>query len=144
MSKSANRKRNRNQAATTCAAAQIQGSEVIQMETFQTQSKASSTNLDFDADAEWVDDQATDNDHALIQGLIVAIARNDVAMVGTFVRLLPTSNFSLDAVSFRDTETDRVYSMLGLAKSLGANRVAAYLMSCGLKEDFIDDAGIFH
>ena len=115
-----------------------------QTDILQAQMNASSTNGDLDAEVEWLDDVATDSDHALIQGLIVAIARNDVAMVGTFVRLLPTSNFSLDAVSFRDTETDRVYSMLGLAKSLGANRVAAYLMSCGLKEDFIDDAGIFH
>ncbi len=115
-----------------------------QTDILQAQMNASSTNGDLDAEVEWLDDVATDSDHALIQGLIVAIARNDVAMVGTFVRLLPTSKLSLDGVSFRDTETNQVYSMLGLAKSVGANRVAAYLMSCGLNKDFIDDEVIFH
>lgn len=144
MGKSANRKRNRNQATTTGTTLQIQGSEMTQMDIHQTQMNASSTNCNFDADVEWLDDEVTDRDNALVQGLIVAIARNDVAMVDKFVTLLPTSNFSLDAVSLRDTGTGKVYSMLGLAKSLRANRVAAYLMSCGLNKDFIDDEGIFH
>ena len=144
MGKSTNRKRDRNQVATAHTTPQIQGSEMTQMDILQTQTNTLSTNLDFDADEEWLDDEVTDRDNALIQGLIVAIARNDVAMVDKFVTLLPTSNLSLDTVSFRDTGTGKVYSMLGVAKSLRANRVAAYLMSSGLKEDFIDDGGIFH
>lgn len=114
------------------------------IDNLQTQMNASSEYLDFDTDNEWLDVEVTDRDIALVEGILVAIIRNDVAMVDKFVTLLPTSNLSLDTVSFRDTGTDQVYSMLGLAKSLGANRVAAYLMSSGLSKDFIDDEGTLH
>jgi hypothetical protein len=109
------------------------------METFQTRSKASSTNCDFDTEAEWLDDEVTDGDLALTQGILLAVAHDDVVTAGKLVRLLPTLNLSLESVSFHDTDSDQLYSLLGLAKCLGANRVAAYLMSCGLNKDFIDD-----
>lgn len=112
---------------------------MTQTDIHQSQMNALFKDLDFYDDDGCLDVDVADRDVALVRGLFLAIIRNDVAMVDTFVRLLPTSNLSLDTVSLRDTETDQVYSMLGLAKCLGANRVAAYLISCGLNKDFIDD-----
>lgn len=114
----------------------------------QAQMNARFDYLDSDTDAEWTDVDVSDRDLAMIEWLLMAIARNDVALVTKIVAALSQFGLSLDTLSFRDTETEtdsnQVYSMLGLANSLGAHRVAAYLMSCGLTDDFMDDGGIFH
>lgn len=145
MGRAANRKRDRNQKDAARVAQEIGEAEAAHTHAEHVSTNASFLTVDScEADDEWSDIEVSDQDLALVEWLLLAIARNDVAQVTKAVAILPQSNLSLDGLSFRDTSTDQVYSMLGLAKSLGANRVAAYLMSCGLKNDFIDDGRTVH
>jgi hypothetical protein len=144
MGKAANRKRNSNQATTAQPSQQIQGSEMTQVDILQSQINATYAYLDLEADDELTVVELTNRDIALSQGLLVGITCDDVVMIDKFVTLLPTSNLTLDSVSFYDSDTDQAYSMLGFAKALSANRVAAYLMSRGLNKDFIGDQGTLH
>ena len=145
MGKAANRKRDRNQKDATSVAHQIGESEAARTHAEHASMNAPCLTVDFcEADDESADVEVSAQELALVEQLVFAIARNDVAQVTKLVAVLPQSNLSLDGLSFRDTTTDEVYSMLGLAKSFEAYRVAAYLMSCGLKNDFIDDVRIVH
>jgi len=144
MGKTANRKRNSKQATTAQPSQQIQGSEMAQMDVLQSQINATYAYLDLDAADELTEVEMTNRDIALSNGLLVGMTYDDVVMIDKFVTLLPTSNLTLDSVSFYDSDTDQAYSMLGFAKVLSANRVAAYLMSRGLNKDFIGDQGTLH
>ena len=144
MGKAANHKLDRNQKAAARTAQEIGESEMAHTHVEHLPTNASFLTVDCEADDEWLDVEVSDHDLALVEWLLLAVARNDVALVTKIVASLPRSNLSLEALSFRDTDSDQVYSMLGLAKSQGAGGVAAYLMSCGLHNDFIDDGRIFH
>lgn len=95
-------------------------------------------------DDEWVDVEVTDQDLALIEWLLVSVARDDVGQVRKIAGILPHSHLSLDTLSFRDNDSDLVYSLLGLANSLDAKRVAEYLLTCGLRNDVIDETVTVH
>lgn len=145
MGRAANRKRDRNQNDAASVAQEIGEAEAVHIHAEHVSTDASFLTVDScETDDEWLDVDVSDQDLALVEWLLLAIARNDVAQVKKIVAILPKSNLSLEGLSFRDTSTDQVYSMLGLARSLGANRVAAYLISCGLKNDFVDDGRTVH
>lgn len=145
MGKAANRKRDRNQKAVARLAHEIWESEAAHAHTGHVSTNAPCLTVDFcEADDEWADVEVSDQDLALVEQLLFAIARNNVAQVAKLIAILPQCNLSLDGLSFRDTETDQVYSMLGLANSFGARSVVPYLMSCGLNNDFVDDGRVVH
>lgn len=144
MGKAANHKLDRNHKAAVRTAQEIGESETAHTHAEHLPPSGAFLTVDCEPDGEWSDIEVSDHDLALVEWLLLAVARDDVVGVSKIVAILPQSNLSLGALSFRDTETDQGFSMLGLAKSLKAHHVAAYLMSCGLNKDFVDDGGIFH
>ena len=144
MGTAANHKRDSNQKCVVDNGTAIGQPEMTYAHHGLAHSNPSFLSIDFDSDSEWTDIEITDRDLALVERLLIATARNDVALVAKIAAVLPNSNLSLDELSFRDTETDQVHSMLGLAKSLGADCVEAYLKGCGMTNDFVNEDGLYH
>lgn len=89
------------------------------------------------------DDQATAADEIVMMGLLKAAAHDDVELLEEVMSIFPSMNLTLHSVSFRDTDDNCVYSLLGIAKKLFAFKVGCFLISQGLTQDYIDNEGIF-
>jgi hypothetical protein len=101
--------------------------------------------MDCANDDDWFDVEISDGDLALVEQLLIAVARDDVCQVKNLLSVLPRSHLSLDDLSFRDTESDEVFSLLGIAMSLNAEMVAELLISHGLlKSPIVDECSSFH
>jgi hypothetical protein len=101
--------------------------------------------MDCANDDDWLDVEVSDGDLALVEQLLLAVARDDLFHVKQLLAVLPRSHLSLDRLSFRDTESDDVYSLLGIAISLGAATVANHLITHGLLNDpVVDECSLFH
>lgn len=94
---------------------------------------------------DWLDVEISDDDLLLVEQLLLAVARDDLCQVEKLLAVLPRSHLSLDGLSFRDTESDEVFSLLGIAMSLDAAMVADHLISHGLlKDPIVDECSSFH
>ena len=86
-------------------------------------------------DDDWIDVRISDHDLALVEWLLSAIARDDLDQVKQVIAILRRSNLPPHALNFLDTDSEQARSMVSVAISLGANQVADYLISRGLRGD---------
>jgi hypothetical protein len=95
------------------------------------------------ANDEWLDDVLTEKDEILMEELTSAVFRDDAHAVAKLLPLLSLQKLEMNAISFRDFETDCVYSILGLARQLSSWNVCSLMTALGMTQDYIDDEGIF-
>jgi hypothetical protein len=87
--------------------------------------------------------QAQKDSETFIIIFLNSITTDDVhKVVEIFTLLFPGMQVAIENISIRDTDTNILYSLLGLAKKFNAVKIAAFLMSEGLTQDYVNDLEI--
>ena len=123
---------------------EMQEAEFTTLETIAEHIDATYAGVEAEAEEQALDVILTDLEIEAIECILKGMVNDDVYIIDKFINLFSKSNLTIDSMIFRDVDDDQAYSMLGLAKSMGALGVVAYLNKLGCIDDFVDESITFH